>query len=279
MSSLKQRLITTLVGIPALLIVIFLLPQFGHLAFALVATGFTILGSREIYRIIKLKYNIIPNLPYYLSGLIPLTAWLSNILKQDNLTDLIFVFLLILSLSLEIFRGAKEDKPFENSITAITVDSFALIYPGYLLSYIIKVNSFELVASYYALFLLCVFSNDIFAYLFGMAFGKNTRGFIKASPNKSIVGFVGGILSCIAISTFTSIILKLPLEIYQSVIIGAAISLSANIGDLIESVIKRSAHVKDSGALTPGRGGALDNLDSLITSAPLFYLLLELFIK
>ena len=278
MSSLKQRLITTLVGVPALLIVIFLLPQFGHLGFALVAMGFSLLGSREIYRIIKTKFQITPNLPYIVGGIIPLAAWISSITNFANLADLTLIFLLILSFAIEIFAGAKTEKPFDDSIKRICVDTFTLIYPSYLLSFIIKVNAFEQVSGFYALFLLCVFSNDIFAYIFGMLLGKNNRGFIKASPNKSISGFIGGLLSCVAISIVSTIIIKLPLQIYQSIIIGVALSLSANVGDLIESVIKRSAQVKDSGTLTPGRGGALDNIDSLVASAPLFYLLLELFV-
>ena len=72
---------------------------------------------------------------------------------------------------------------------------------------------------------------------------------------------------------------SLSYEVYQSIIIGLALATAASIGDLIESVMKRSADVKDSGTLTPGRGGALDNIDSLVASAPLFYLLLQIFIK
>ncbi len=278
MSSLKNRLLTTLIGVPSLLIIVFLLPQFGHLAFALLVTGFSILGSREIYRIVKAKYNVTPNLPYITVGIIPLAAWASSITPYKNLTELTLIFLLMLSFALEIFDGAKKEDPFSDSLLTISFDSFSLIYPSYLLSFIIKINSFEQVSAFYALFLLCVFSNDIFAYVFGMMFGKNSRGFIKASPNKSIVGFIGGFLSCIAISIASTYLFNIPLNLIQTIIIGISLSLSSNIGDLIESVIKRSSQVKDSGTLIPGRGGALDNLDSLLASAPLFYLLLEIFI-
>lgn len=278
MSSLKHRLLTTLIGVPSLLIIVFLLPQFGHLAFALLVMVFSILGSREIYRIVKAKYKVTPNLPYVTVGLIPIAAWASSITPYKNLTELTLIFLLMLSFALEIIDGAKKEEPFSDSLLTISFDSFSLIYPSYLLSFIIKINSFEKVSAFYALFLLCVFSNDIFAYVFGMLFGKNSRGFIKASPNKSVVGFVGGFLSCVAISIASTYLFKIPLNLVQTIIIGISLSLSANIGDLIESVIKRSSQVKDSGTLIPGRGGALDNLDSLLASAPLFYLLLEIFI-
>jgi phosphatidate cytidylyltransferase len=279
MSSFKHRLVTTLIGVPLLLTVIFLLPQFEHLAFAIVATVFTLLGSKEIYRIIKLKLKVTPNIPFYFCGLLPISAWVSSVTEFSNLVELTLIFLLIISFTVEIFAGAKQEKPYEDSIKLIVADSFSLLYPAYLISFIIKVNDFPQVSALYGLFFICVFSNDIFAYIFGMLFGKSTRGLIKASPNKSIVGFSGGILSCTAISVGTVLLLQLPLTIVESIIIGLALAFSATIGDLIESVIKRSAKVKDSGTLTPGRGGALDNLDSLITSAPLFYLLLQIFIK
>ncbi len=279
MSSLKKRLFTTLLGIPLLLIVIFLLPQFEHLAFAIVVTVFTLLGSKEIYKIIKIKFNINPNLPYFFCGIIPIASWLSSFTGISNLTELALILLLIISFTIEIFSGSKSETPFSDSISTIALDSFALIYPGYLLSFIIKVNAFDEASKFYALFLLTVFSNDIFAYIFGMLLGKNSRGFIKASPNKSVVGFIGGILSSIIICCATWFILNIPLNIVEILIIGLALSLTANIGDLIESVIKRSANVKDAGKIIPGRGGALDNLDSLMVCAPLFFLLLEIFLK
>lgn len=278
MSSLKQRLLTTLVGIPLLLIVIFLLPQFGHLAFAIVATVFCVLGAKEIYLLVEKKFDIKPNLPYYISALIPVSAWISSQTSLINLTDLTLVLLLLISFALEIFKGQQDEKPFNNSFLKIALNSFSLLYPSYFISYIIKVNMFDQTASLYALFLLAVFSNDIFAYVFGMLFGKNNRGFIKASPNKSVVGFIGGILMSIIISNATVIIFKIPLTLVQTTILGLALSITANIGDLIESVIKRSTQVKDTGHIVPGRGGALDNLDSLLASAPLFYLLLEIFL-
>lgn len=279
MSSLKQRLFTTLLGIPLLLIVIFLLPHYGHLAFAIVVTFFSILGSREVYYLIEKKFDIKLPLPFYISALLPISAWISSITNLFNLTDLILVILLLLAFAIEIFKGAKEDSPFNNSFLKISLNSFSLIYPAYFMSFIIKLSVFDNVSALYALFLLAVFSNDIFAYVFGMLLGKNNRGFIQASPNKSIAGFFGGLIMSIIITVISVMFFKIPLLYFEAVIIGLAMSITANIGDLIESVLKRSANVKDTGNIVPGRGGALDNLDSLLASAPLFYLLLEIFMN
>lgn len=106
-----------------------------------------------------------------------------------------------------------------------------------------------------------------------MLLGRNNKGFLKASPNKSIAGFCGGfagsILSgvlswCLWRDIFTGSIIKL-------VLLGALISITSIIGDLVESVLKRSSECKDSGSIVPGRGGILDSIDSILFSAPVFY--------
>ena len=132
-----------------------------------------------------------------------------------------------------------------------------------------------------ALYLIIVFMCDSGAWFFGVLFGKSTRGVIAASPNKSLVGFIGGILSSVA----SAIVVK---EIYPDifylsyqnlVIISLITSVSAIIGDLVESVLKRSLDCKDSGTLIPGRGGVLDSIDSLLIAAPVFYIAVQFLFK
>ena len=108
----------------------------------------------------------------------------------------------------------------------------------------------------------------------GILFGKSTRGFVAASPNKSLVGFIGGIAGSVAsgclFKYFFSEIITISYP--RLIILGIITSLAAIIGDLIESVFKRSCNVKDSGTLIPGRGGVLDSIDSLLIAAPIFYI-------
>ena len=115
---------------------------------------------------------------------------------------------------------------------------------------------------------------DSAAWFFGILFGNKTRGYFKASPNKSLTGFVGGIAGSIASGLLFTYIFKdiFCVEIYKIVITGFFTALAAIIGDLIESVFKRNLQVKDSGTIIPGRGGILDSIDSIIIAAPVFYI-------
>lgn len=123
--------------------------------------------------------------------------------------------------------------------------------------------------------LAIVFSGDTFAYLTGRAFGKQ-KLLEAVSPKKTVEGSIGGLFgSSLAGALMCFFFLDgvpLPLMIVLSVTTG----LFAQVGDLIESQIKRLAEVKDSGHIMPGHGGVLDRLDGVIFAAPIFYLFARL---
>jgi phosphatidate cytidylyltransferase len=116
---------------------------------------------------------------------------------------------------------------------------------------------------------------DSAAFFLGTAFGKH-KLFPRVSPNKSwegaIAGFVFAILTMVAAQLF---ILDF-LTVADAVIIGALVGTVGQIGDLVESLIKRDAEVKDSSALIPGHGGVFDRFDSLLFTSPFIYLYLTL---
>jgi phosphatidate cytidylyltransferase len=97
------------------------------------------------------------------------------------------------------------------------------------------------------------------------------------SPKKTWEGFAGSGLACMLIG---ALLLPLLLEgqIWHGIVLGAAVVSSATLGDLIESMIKRDLGIKDMGRLLPGHGGVLDRLDSLLATAPVVWLALEIFI-
>lgn len=114
-----------------------------------------------------------------------------------------------------------------------------------------------------------IWTNDTFAYLVGKNFGK-TKLYEKISPNKTIEGFLGGVIfNCIAGYFLFYFTKYLNVEFW----LGLAILLSifGTLGDLIQSKFKRQAGVKDSGKLMPGHGGLFDRLDSIIFSSPFVY--------
>lgn len=119
--------------------------------------------------------------------------------------------------------------------------------------------------------------NDVFQYLMGKFFGKH-KIVPKISPNKTVEGFLGGIL----LTTILSCILGhflLETKLATNILIGITLGISGFIGDVFMSYIKRKAGVKDTGNLLPGHGGLLDRMDSLIFNAPLFLILFLIFTK
>lgn len=118
-------------------------------------------------------------------------------------------------------------------------------------------------------FLLLLWANDTGAYLAGMNFGK-TKLFERHSPKKTWEGFLGGMFITILVSLliahyFTEIGWK------NWVSVAVLISGFGTLGDLIESMLKRSLNVKDSGTILPGHGGLLDRFDGLLLSAPIVF--------
>ena len=124
-------------------------------------------------------------------------------------------------------------------------------------------------------FFLLIWANDTGAYLSGMTLGKH-KLFERISPKKTWEGFIGGII----IATLTGWLLSGWLGVVGTaewIFIALIVSISGTYGDLVESMLKRSIGVKDSGTILPGHGGFLDRFDSALLSFPLVYLFILLF--
>jgi len=123
-------------------------------------------------------------------------------------------------------------------------------------------------------FMLALWGNDTGAYLIGKFFGKH-RLFERISPNKTWEGFGGGVL----LALITALVLTHYFPVlaqWQWVGVALVVSLFGTFGDLVESMLKRSQRVKDSGAVLPGHGGLLDRFDGLLFAAPAVVVFLEL---
>jgi len=124
-------------------------------------------------------------------------------------------------------------------------------------------------------FFLLIWANDTGAYLTGMSLGRH-KLLERISPKKTWEGFIGGMLIAAIVAWFLSDWLGVVDKIHW-VIISLIISVTGTYGDLIESMLKRSTGVKDSGTIMPGHGGFLDRFDSAVVSFPLVYLFISLF--
>lgn len=114
-------------------------------------------------------------------------------------------------------------------------------------------------------YLFIIWANDIFAYLVGVSIGKH-RLCERISPKKSWEGFFGGLLGAVAVAVGAGYLFEGNLYVWGG--LGLIVALTGVAGDLVESMMKRSVDVKDSGALIPGHGGVLDRFDALFLSVP-----------
>jgi phosphatidate cytidylyltransferase len=123
--------------------------------------------------------------------------------------------------------------------------------------------------------LLAVFADDTLAYFFGRLLGRHKLS-PSISPGKSWEGFVAGTIAAVAVAFFALYDQDF-LSTWQAIVLGACISVSAVLGDLFESAVKRDMGVKDSGSLLAGHGGILDRIDSILFAGPTAYILILAF--
>ncbi len=241
----------------------------------------SILGIWEFFSLLERSGNE----PQKIIGTVLLIVCLScffafNFVSFGNPIFLSFCLLMIAPLLcllffIELFR--KKEKPFQNVaytfLGLIYIPSaFALLA---LVSYYTPVLyvsdvSTDLNDSYkpYVIlgFFFLVWSNDTFAYLVGRTIGR-TKLFERVSPNKTWEGTIGGVILTQGTAWVLSIYFN-ELSLTQWMVCGLIVSITATLGDLVESMFKRSLGVKDSGSILPGHGGILDRFDGVLLSAP-----------
>lgn len=274
-----ERFLVFFIGVPVALGIVLLLPHHHYLAVNCAAIILSALGAGEFAALLKRKTSFAFPTPeaMLLGAACPLAMTLSVSFGVDYRIVPVFVAISVAWLLISrIF--APEDK-LKDALGSISVGLATLLYPGFFMAWIIGMASFSHANMVILIFLLIPISNDSAAWAAGMLFGKNNRGIIRVSPNKSVAGFIGGLvfsvlLGMIAVScipaAFTSKTLPAPLA---GLILGLGVGLAGCLGDLAESAMKRSAGAKDSGAIIPGRGGVLDSIDSICFAAPVYYVL------
>ena len=145
-----------------------------------------------------------------------------------------------------------------------------MIYIGMGFYYFIETREAGLVFIFYSLFI--IWATDSGAYLIGRKIGKR-KLWPEISPNKTVGGAVGGIISAVFISVFFSLFTDIDIGIIKLAIMTIFLSIFGQMGDLVESALKRHYQVKDSGNILPGHGGILDRFDSLLFVWPLIHFL------
>ena len=278
MTSMSKRILTALVAVPLILIIILCFPQMDHLAFLILLSAVCFLASLEMVGILNHEGKK-PAAVSLFCFLLPIARYIENrYFPGTSLTLFSFIILSSISLAIEVFSSSNDD--FRKTIDINSRSILALVYPGLFSVFIEDICFMPEASAYLILFFVFVFGSDSFALFFGLAFGKNNKGFVKVSPNKSIAGFIGGIMVPSLLGLCARLLFPgiFAFSYAEGFILGFAASAAAALGDLVESAFKRSAAIKDSGVLIPGRGGVLDSIDSLLLAAPVFVFLAKVFL-
>jgi phosphatidate cytidylyltransferase len=263
MNNLVLRIVTGLIGAGVILGSIFL----NEWAFVIV---FMLIGIATHFEYMRTIAHVSDKKP--LSEIIyaVIVGIIFMLIQNNSFFDSIYIqflgglniILLIGFIIAEVFYN--REQPFHH----IGLNVLGIFYiPVAFGSYISYSLEFTTINTWFAVgMLFMVWFNDSFAYFAGRLFGK-TKLFERISPKKTWEGFWGGMIMTIACGAILSVVFD-ELNIFQWMIWAVIVSLSATLGDLAESLLKRSIHIKDTGSILPGHGGFLDRFDGFVIAVP-----------
>ncbi|HXC97619.1 MAG TPA: phosphatidate cytidylyltransferase [Edaphobacter sp.] len=190
------------------------------------------------------------------------------------------------ALTLVLFAWNGFRSPLNQVLPDTALGLFGLIYIAYPLTLIPMLWKQEDGPALLVFLLVCVWAGDIAALYIGRAFGRRKLA-PRLSPGKTWVGSVASILGSMVAASLVVFVsnlliargntaLHIAQPLWQSLLLAAILNIAAQLGDLLESAIKRGAGVKDSGTLLPGHGGILDRIDALLLAAPVLWFILLL---
>lgn len=272
MSNLATRVIVALFGIP-LIITVSILGKLPFLIFVLV------IGLVSFFEFSKMlsRRRFFPNLQF---GFLSVALIIINSFYNFTSLEVISFIIVPVILLSELFRRN------ESAIANIGTTLIGIYYIGLFASALVLIREYfndsyflydqggYIIIAVLATIWIC----DSAAYFIGTATGKH-KILPRVSPHKSWEGAIAGFVFSMITMVLAQIIFINFVSIQDAVVIGFIIGTFGQAGDFVESLIKRDANVKDSSSLIPGHGGIFDRFDSLLFSAPIIYLYMELIIN
>jgi phosphatidate cytidylyltransferase len=258
---MKQRLLVGFIGAPLVLIVLIFLPPY---ATALYTAAICVIGAHEMLHAAGAGKRTLAIILCMLSSIAVQVCVLSS--GYSLTTAVLLPFGLILFLLWVAYYETDRDFGF----SGLGASLFAGFFVPMGLSALIMLRKAEGGKLLVMLPVIATFIGDSGAFFAGKAFGKRKMS-PKTSPNKTVAGLIGGLLSSSAFMVLYGFILSaygVNIAFIKLLIIGLVCGAAAQLGDLAFSVIKRSFGIKDYGKLLPGHGGAYDRFDSTTFAAP-----------
>ncbi len=285
---LKHRLISGVSMGAAFVLAILFVPT---VLLVLALIGVSFLGQREFYRMAeKAGVPVFRNMGYACGTLLLWVMYLSlsgsMVVPENGAIEPLLVVLCTVAVMLCAFQPSVSEKRIES----IAGTLLGILYVPYFLSFLLKLiapynprgiwewEPIGTIGQTWIFFLVLVVKiADVGAYFVGSRLGKHKLA-PRISPGKTWEGLAGGAAAAaLASMAFVSIVgPNIPMG--DAVAMGVFVAMAGVVGDLFESLIKRSAGEKDSGDSIPGMGGMLDVLDSLLFGAPFLYLYLNAFL-
>lgn len=260
---MKQRIITAIVA----LAIFFPLVIIGGLPFTI---AIYIIGSIGLYELLRMKDIRIFSIEGILTWIVLLillmpSKWSVEVHNTIGYTkiEMVSAFILILLIYTVISKNR-----FTFDHAAFT--AFSALYVGIGFYYLIETRFYGFEYVFYAL--LVIWMTDSGAYFTGRKIGRR-KLWPDISPNKTVEGFVGGIVFAILFACVFQYFSPIAPSYIMLIIVTIIASIVGQLGDLVESALKRHFKVKDSGNLLPGHGGILDRFDSLLFVLPLIHFL------
>jgi phosphatidate cytidylyltransferase len=259
---LKHRVITAAIGVPVIILAIW----FGDPWFTILIAATALAGTYEFYCMADFDRRE-PLL--YLGLLLTLALVLSPHFGSPDALPVIVTATMLISLIWLLPRPSREGAFRKWAWTIV-----GALYAGWMLSYWLNLRGLGDGRNWVYLAMLTTFANDTGAFFTGRARGKH-----KLAPAISVAktreGAIGGLVCAILGATVIAAVLNLispfAFQYWQIVLLGFLVGLFAQLGDLVESLLKRNMGVKESGNLLPGHGGVLDRFDSLIFVGAVVY--------
>ena len=235
--------------------------------FAILVAFATVLAMRELSQ--TLVVGLSPRMLILLQILAPIIVVAAAL---DGVTGIVITFIAssLLVLSVRLLDGE------EAYVHHVTRSIFALVYAPVLASFAVLLSTQTDGAWKVLAFVLLTAATDLGGYVAGAIFGKHPMA-PTISPKKSWEGFAGALVLQLVVGTLLWIFV-FDQSWWEGAIVGFVMMLSATLGDLIESMIKRDLGVKDMGTLLPGHGGVMDRLDSIVINSFVAWVLFGIFL-
>jgi phosphatidate cytidylyltransferase len=252
-----KRVLTSIVLIPILYVIVWKLPPLYFTGLVAVAAG---IGQYEFYRLAAGR-GIKP------LARVGIALGVLLVLIFPGMNGIVYMTLCLFLIALtRLFLP----RPTEGALEDIAATFLGIFYVAMLFGFQLAIYREVDGKRWLALLYLLIWSSDIGAYYIGTSLGKH-KLYPKISPKKSVEGLIGGMLAAAGAALLCRAWFLPGIDVLEAAILGLVLAAVGTLGDLVESLFKRDAGVKDSGNLIPGHGGILDRMDSMLFAAPVLY--------